>query len=119
MSVKIYQYKRCGTCVKAIKFLDANNISYDSIPIREQAPSKDELLQMLDAYDGNIKKLFNTSGQDYRAQGLGKKLTDLTLDEQLELLMGNGNLVKRPFVIDGDKAMVAFKEETWKEFFSL
>jgi arsenate reductase (glutaredoxin) len=119
MPIKIYQYKRCSTCVKAIKFLEANKLAYDSIAIREQAPTKNELLQMLDSYEGNIKKLFNTSGQDYRALGLGKTLTDLSLDEQLELLMGNGNLVKRPFVLNGDKAIVGFKEEIWQEFFSL
>ena len=72
MSVKVYLYNRCGTCVKAVKF-EANNIAFESIPVREQPPSKDEVLKMLDIYNGNIKKLFNTSGQDYRAQGLGKK----------------------------------------------
>ncbi|WDE96713.1 Spx/MgsR family RNA polymerase-binding regulatory protein [Lentisphaera profundi] len=119
MSVKIYLYSRCGTCVKAVKFLEANNIEFSSIPVREQTPTKNELLQMLNCYDGNVKKLFNTSGQDYRALGLGKQLPDMALEDQLALLMGNGNLVKRPFLLFGEQAIVGFKEETWKEFFSL
>ena len=119
MAVKIYQYKRCGTCVKAIKFLEANNIEFDSIPVREQTPSKDEILKMLNTYEGNIKKLFNTSGQDYRAQGLGKKLPTMTQKEQIQLLIENGNLVKRPFLLTGETGIVGFKEDAWKALFKV
>ena len=119
MSVKVYLYNRCGTCVKAVKFLEANNIAFESIPVREQPPLKDEVIKMLDIYDGNIKKLFNTSGQDYRAQGLGKKLPDMDQETQIQFLIENGNLVKRPFVLTADSGIVGFKEEAWKELFKI
>ena len=57
MSTKIYEYKSCGTCVKALKFLSANNIDFEKIAIREQPPTKDELLKMIEIYDGDTKKL--------------------------------------------------------------
>jgi arsenate reductase len=53
---------------------------------------------MLAAQGGELRKLFNTSGLDYRAQGLGAKLPTMNEAAALTLLTGNGNLVKRPFL---------------------
>lgn len=113
--ITIYTYKNCGTCRKATKWLDANNIQYTEKPIRETPPSKPELEQMFEAYEGEIKKLFNTSGQDYRAQGIKDKLPNLTQKEVFDLLTQNGNLVKRPFLISKQASLIGFKEEEWKK----
>ncbi len=111
--LKIYEYKNCGTCRKALQFLDKNKIPYQKVAIREQPPSLSELKQML-ACVGDIKKLFNTSGQDYRALGLSAKLPKLSQSEGLDLLTKNGNLVKRPFVLSGNQGWVGFNEDIWK-----
>ena len=41
--LKIYSYKNCGTCKKAIKFLDENEVSYELVDITLTPPSKSEL----------------------------------------------------------------------------
>ena len=115
MVLKVYAYKNCGTCVKALKWLEGKGIACKIIPIRETPPTVAELKRMQAAMDGNIKKLFNTSGQDYKALNMKDKLPALTDKEALELLAGNGNLVKRPFVIGDGIATVGFKEEVWAE----
>lgn len=67
-------------------------------------------------YLGNeSKRLFNTSGNDYKELGLKDKLGSMSLEEQLDLLSKNGNLVKRPFVLGEDFGFVGFKEEEWKK----
>jgi len=115
MNLKIYAYKNCDTCRKALKFLRAHQVSFEEIAIREQPPSPAELRSMLGAQGGQLRKLFNTSGGDYKALGLAQKLPDLSEDEAIGLLAGNGNLVKRPFVI-GDKIhLVGFDEALWRE----
>ncbi len=116
--LKVYEYKGCSTCRNALKYLDKKGIDYKAIPIRETPPSKAELKKMLACYDGDIKRLFNTSGQDYRAMKIKDKIKDMTEKEAFELLNGNGNLVKRPFVIDGSDGIVGFKEPEWKAFFA-
>jgi arsenate reductase (glutaredoxin) len=70
---------------------------------------------MLAAHGGNLRRLFNTSGMDYRALGLGEKLDGLTTDEAFALLAGNGNLVKRPFAIDESARvfLTGFREPEW------
>ncbi len=64
----IYTYAKCDTCRKAVKFLLSNQIPFAEKPIREIPPSPAELRAMLKAHNSEIRRLFNTSGQDYRAQ---------------------------------------------------
>jgi arsenate reductase len=110
--VKIYCYSGCGTCKKAKKWLEAKGIEYSELPIREKPPSKKELKTML-GYVGDIKKLFNTSSQDYRQMGIKEKLPKMSEADVFELLSTHGNLVKRPFVlVDGD-GTVGFDEARW------
>lgn len=113
-TLKVYEYKNCGTCKKAISFLDKKGIKYEKVPIRENPPTQAELKEMLKVV-GSSKKLFNTSGGDYKEMGLKDKLDSMPLEEQLKLLAGNGNLVKRPFVLGKGIALVGFKEEEWEE----
>ncbi len=68
---------------------------------------------MLAAYGGELRRLFNTSGKDYREQKLGEKLPDMSESAALALLAGNGNLVKRPFLLGGRVALVGFDEAVW------
>lgn len=112
--MKVYTYKNCSTCKKATKWLDANGIAYEELPIRETPPSKKELEQMLMHLDGQTKKLFNVSGQDYRQLGLKDRVDAMTKAEAFELLRGNGNLVKRPFLIGEGVGLVGFREDAWE-----
>jgi len=113
--IKVYSYAKCGTCRKALKFLDAHDVQYKTIPIRDQPPMKRELLKMLSAYDGNIRRLFNTSGVDYKAMKLKDILPDMAKKDAIGLLAENGNLVKRPFVVGADVALVGFNEDDWRD----
>jgi len=117
MALKLYTYKNCGTCKKAVKWLEANGIDYREVPIRETPPSPVELRRMLKAMDGNLRKLFNTSGGDYKELNLKDTLPGMSEKEALELLASNGNLVKRPFVLGKDTATVGFNEAAWADLF--
>lgn len=115
MKPQVYLYHGCGTCKKAVKFLEASNVAFTAIPIREQPPTAAKLRRMLGHYEGNLRKLFNTSGLDYRALKLGEKLSSMTEDEALALLASNGNLVKRPFVLTATGGLVGFDETAWRK----
>jgi Spx/MgsR family transcriptional regulator len=114
---KVYEYSNCSTCKNALKYLDQKKVSYVKVPIVETPPSLTELKRMLELYDGQIGKLFNTSGQVYREMGLGTKLKGMTEAEALRLLSENGKLVKRPFILTEKGGAVGFKEAEWKEIY--
>lgn len=113
--MKLYAYQGCSTCRNAIKWLRAHDIPFTEIPIRETPPTLPELRAVLKAYDNQLRLLFNTSGMDYRALGLKDKLPAMSTEEALQLLTQNGNLVKRPLVIDTKRSvhLVGFREEEW------
>lgn len=116
--LKLYAYAKCSTCQKALKFLKTEGIPYREIPIREIPPSVPELKQGLQAQGGNLRKLFNTSGLDYKALGLKDKLPAMSESEALKLLSSRGNLVKRPFAVGPGIALSGFDAALWKKALS-
>jgi arsenate reductase len=115
-TLTVYTYANCDSCRRATKWLRVQGLTFVEKPIRETPPSVAELRAMLTAQGGELRKLFNTSGVDYRAQELGEKLPEMTEAAALKLLAGNGNLVKRPFLLRADGVgLVGFNEATWTE----
>lgn len=114
-TIKVYEYKKCGSCLKAKKFLNESGIEVDFIPIEESAPSRKELKKMLSFYEGNLKKLFNTSGKLYREFKIKDKIGAMSEDEALDLLAAHGMLVKRPFLLTKDLGLVGFKADQWAQ----
>ncbi len=115
LAMKVYAYTGCSTCAKALAYLKSTRRSFELLPIREKPPTKAELRTMLKIYQGNVHKLFNTSGKDYREGRLGERLSGMDPEEALDLLASNGNLVKRPFVLAGNTGVVGFRLEEWKD----
>ena len=109
----LYTLRQCSTCQDAVKWLRAHKIDFEEKAIRETPPTLVELHTMLAAHKDEVRRLFNSSGLEYRALGLAKKLPALTTDEKLGLLAGNGSLVKRPFIIGAGVALVGFDTEAW------
>ena len=112
--IRFYAYKGCGTCRKARKWLESKAIDFKEIAIREHPPTLSELQHAL-KITGRLKSLFNTSGMDYRQMNMKDKLPSLADSDALLLLSKNGNLVKRPFVIDDEICLTGFKPEEWQE----
>jgi arsenate reductase len=119
--LKLYTYQGCSTCRTAVKWLRAAAIPFTEIPIREAPPSLAELKAMLAARGGELRLLFNTSGQDYRALGLKDKLSKMPAADAMKLLSTNGNLVKRPFAIDEKRQIffTGFREAEWQAAFDI
>lgn len=115
-SMKFYQYPNCSTCRKASQFLKDNNVEFESIDITVTPPGKAELKTMLKCYQGEIRKLFNTAGLQYRQLKIKDRITNMGSDEAIELLSGNGKLIKRPFLLNGENGVVGFKEVDWHNF---
>lgn len=112
-ALTIYTLRNCSTCRAAVKWLEAHRIAFHEKPIRETPPGPAELRTMLAGQQGEMRRLFNTSGQEYRALGLAEKLPRMSAAEALALLAGNGRLVKRPFLLGPGVALVGFDEKSW------
>ena len=108
-------YRKCSTCIKALKWLEANNVVFEERPIVEEHPTYEELKAWYQMSGLPIKKFFNTSGLLYKDMKLKDKLPEMSEEEQLQLLATDGMLVKRPLVVGDDFVLTGFKEAEWKE----
>lgn len=115
MKPRVYQYPKCSTCRKALAFLDRLGVEYESVDIVTNPPSKRELQRALKLSGLPIKKLFNTSGQSYRAGNFGERLPTLSESAALDALAADGKLIKRPFLLTSDLALVGFDEASYRQ----
>lgn len=111
----VYVYGKCSTCKAALHFLKEQGIAYTAKEITKEPPSITELKRMLKYQNGNLKKIFNTSGLLYKEMQLKEKLENMPTDKALELLNQHGMLVKRPFLLGKDFGLLGFDETEWSK----
>ncbi len=111
----IYVYGKCSTCKQALLFLQQRKAIFVIKEITIEPPSFLELQQMLKYQQGNLKKLFNTSGLLYKEMQLSEKLKEISLDQALALLNQHGMLVKRPFFLGDGFGFTGFNEAAWSK----
>jgi arsenate reductase (glutaredoxin) len=117
MELTFYWYPKCGTCRKAKKWLEEHGITVHDVHIVETPPTKEELREFYRKSGLELKKFFNTSGMKYRELGMKEKVNTASEDELLNFLASDGMLIKRPILTDGERVIVGFKEEEYKNFF--
>ena len=112
-SVRVYSYGPCGTCRKALAWLAEQGISAEVLDNTRTPPSRQEL-QVALAQLGSRARLFNTSGQRYRALG-ADRVAAMEDGAALEALAADGMLIKRPFLITAQGRIVTgFRPQEWQ-----
>jgi transcriptional regulator, Spx/MgsR family len=108
-------YPKCSTCKKAQAFLDGQNAAYTLRDIKTDRPTEQELRRWHAQSGLPLKRFFNTSGLQYKALELSKKLPSMTEDEQFALLATDGMLVKRPILVGDGFVLTGFRQAEWEE----
>jgi arsenate reductase len=108
VSIKVYGIPNCGTCKKALKWLQDNGVEYEFINTKENPPIREEIEKWVKSL-GSLP-MRNTSGQAYRALSDDKKTW--TDEQWIEAFANNAMLLKRPlFVKDETAVLVGFKDK--------
>lgn len=112
--LEVFHYPKCGTCKKALKWLDARGVEYRLVDIVERPPSLSKLKRALKMSEAPVAKLFNTSGQSYRTGNVKAKLATWSDAEALDALARDGKLIKRPLIFGDDFVLVGFREADYE-----
>ncbi len=108
MSLLVYGIPNCGTCKKALQWLEARGIAYEFINTKEHPPTQEMLADWVASL--GAAPMRNTSGHSYRALGEDKK--DWTDQQWIEAFSADAMLIKRPlFVKDGKAILVGFRDK--------
>jgi arsenate reductase (glutaredoxin) len=106
-SIQVYGIPTCGTCKKAIQWLEAQAISHEFVNTKERPPSQAQIASWVASLGD--KSMRNTSGQSYRA--LGEVKDTWTEAEWVTAFSDDVMLLKRPiFVKDGKAIAVGFRD---------
>ena len=103
-----YSYLKCSTCRKAAKWLDKENLEYQLIDIVKEPPATKYLNLAFEKYSLDKKRIFNTRGKAFKSIDLD--IFGLSMNEIIKLLLSDGKLIKRPFLIFGEKIILGFNE---------
>lgn len=106
--IKIYGIKNCDSVKKAQRFLQSNHIDFEFIDFRQKPIDSEILLSFVDqlGWDGLINKRSTT----YR------NLSDEQKNNiNLDLVLKNPTLIKRPVLVTDQKISVGFSEKLYAE----
>ena len=112
----LYSYLKCSTCRKAAKWLESRDLKFKLIDIVKEPPLVNYLNLALEQYSDDKKRIFNKRGQAFKALNLD--IFGLSREEIIQLLLSDGKLIKRPFLIyEEEKVILGFNEiEYTKQF---
>lgn len=111
MPVHVYQYPKCSTCRKALAWLDSHGVSYTKSDLVSERIPLARLKEIHRRSGLPVGRLFNTSGESYRAGNFKARLPAMSEAEALAALAADGKLVKRPIVDAGAHVLVGFDAE--------
>lgn len=109
----VYSKSTCITCKKAKAFLEKSKTDFEEVDIVKNPPPKKLLEAAIDP--NNVKASLNTRSAIYKAKNLGAKTPDKKA--AIELMLKDGNLIKRPLIVDAKgKTYLGFEPESLKKF---
>jgi len=111
-----YSYLKCSTCRKAEKWRENKDFEFKLIDSGKEPPIVNYLNLALEQYSDDKKRIFNTRGKAFKTLNLD--IYYLSRKEIIQLLLSDGKLIKRPFLIhEGEKVILGFNEiEYAKQF---
>jgi arsenate reductase len=111
----LYHYPNCDTSRKARRWLKDHDVEFQLVDIVAAPPSQNKLKQLHAASKLPIAKLFNVSGQSYRAGNFKDKLKGMSKAQALAALAADGKLIKRPILELEDIVLVGFSEASYTD----
>jgi len=100
----LYSYLKCSTCRKAEKWLESKDLEFQLIDFVKEPPLVIYLNLVLEQYSDDKKRIFNTRGKAFKTLNLD--INGLSKEEIIQLLLSDGKLIKRPFLIHEEKKVI-------------
>lgn len=111
--MKVLFNPRCSKCRILGKELDAKEIAWESVLYLEGTLDRALVEQIFETYAGNWHDLIRTKEKSFKA--LGIKITALSQEEAIELVLENPVFIQRPIVFKDGKAMIARDDDAVRE----
>ena len=111
--IRVYQKPTCSKCRATLGILEECAVEFDSINYYETPLNVEELRGLINKLGISPRDLMRKGEQLYRDLGLGER--ELSDDELIKLMVENPDLMERPIVVHGDKAVLGRPPENVKK----
>jgi len=102
--ITVYEKPTCTKCREMDRYLRDSNIDFTQINYYLEPLSEQKLRELIEKMGIKPRELLRTSESIYRELGLGKK--ELSDDEIISLIVKHPDLMQRPIVERGDRAVL-------------
>jgi|SRR5690606_33335172 len=113
----VYEKPTCTTCRRLAKLLRENGIEYEAVDYILDPIPREKLADLARKMGIAPRELLRTREPEYRELGLGRP--DLSDDEILDAMAAHPQLVQRPIVEKGGRAILARPPERVAELIGI
>ena len=113
--ITVYEKPTCTTCRKTVKMLNEMGVEFDSVNYYIKPFTKNKLRTLLKKMDMQPSELLRKNEKAYKELDLKNKKYSET--QILDLMIADHNLIQRPIVEKGEKAVLGRPVERIKELF--
>ncbi|MFQ5748611.1 MAG: arsenate reductase family protein [Planctomycetota bacterium] len=111
--VKVYIKSGCTSCKRAVAYLNKKGIQFEEVDILKSPPAKKLLEKAVDATDP--KSAFNARSKLFKEKDIANT-SFKTKKEVVDLLREHPDMIRRPLLARGEKAILGFDEADYATF---
>ena len=101
---KIYHNPRCSKSRQTLALLIEKGIQPEIVEYLSNPPSVAELTEIINLLNISPPDLIRKKESEYKASGLDNN--DLSINEQIKLMIANPKVIERPIVLGNGKAVI-------------
>ena len=113
MRIVVYQKPTCTTCRRVHAALKESGVDFEAVDYYVDPISRSKLVELLRKMGMKPRQLLRTNEEIYRKLKIGER--ELSDAEILDLMMAHPDLIQRPIVEKGARAVLARPPERLKE----
>jgi len=111
--ITVYEKPTCTTCRQVHNALKESGVDFEAVNYYVEPLSKEKLKELLSKMRISARELLRTKEEIYQKLGLAKK--EISEADLIDLMVKHPDLVQRPIVEKGAKAILARPAERLKE----
>ena len=111
--IKVYQKPTCSKCRTTIGILKERGVDFEAIDYYEDTLTTDDIRKLIDQLGIKPIELVRKDEKVFRDLGLSDRYA--SDDELIKLMVENPDLIQRPIVVRGNKAVLGRPPETVEE----
>jgi len=113
MKITVYQKPTCTTCRQVYKALKESGVDFDAVDYYVDPIPKDTLRSLLKKMGLSPRELLRRNEPIYKELGLAER--ELSDSELIDLMVSHPDLIQRPIVEKGARAILARPADRLKE----